>query len=210
MLKIWGRISSINVKKVVWAAQELGLPFERTEAGGAFGMTKTPDYVAMNPNSLVPVINDGGFVLWESNVVLRYLCAKYSPGNFYPHDLQERFNAERWMDWQQTSFNPASRDAFWQQIRVPVEQRQPALIAKSITATTALLAILEGHLAQSAFVTGAHFTMADIPLACEIHRWWGLPQAAAHPRETHPHIQAWYTQMQARPASHGVLDLALA
>ena len=210
MLKIWGRISSINVKKVVWAAQELGLPYERAEAGGTFGVTKTPDYIAMNPNSLVPAINDDGFVLWESNVVVRYLCAKHSPGIFYPSNLQERFSAERWMDWQQTAFNPASRDAFWQQIRVPVEQRQPELIAKSIAATTALLAILEKHLAHSAFVAGAHFTMADIPLALEVHRWWGLPCTGTHPREELPHVQAWYTQMQVRPASKGVLDLTLA
>src|SRR3990167_7501824 len=109
MLKIWGRMSSINVKKVVWTAQELGLDFQRTEAGGLFGIVKTPEYVRLNPNSMVPVIEDEDFTLWESNVIVRYLCAKHSAGQMYPTELRARFDAERWMDWQQTTLNPASR-----------------------------------------------------------------------------------------------------
>ena len=131
MLKIWGRISSINVKKVVWTAQELGLDFQRTEAGGLFGIVKTPDFIALNPNSLVPVIEDGDYTLWESNVVVRYLCAKHAPDTLYPQSLRERFSAERWMDWQQTTFNPASRPGFWQLVRTPAEQRNLELIAGS-------------------------------------------------------------------------------
>ena len=92
MLKIWGRMSSINVKKVVWTAQELGLDFQRTEAGGLFGVVTTPEYMALNPNSLVPVIEDDDYALWESNVIVRYLCAKYSSGQMYPTDLRERFD----------------------------------------------------------------------------------------------------------------------
>ncbi|OYY53960.1 MAG: glutathione S-transferase, partial [Polaromonas sp. 35-63-240] len=106
MLKIWGRMSSINVKKVVWTAQELGLDFQRTEAGGLFGVVKTPEYMQLNPNSLVPVIEDDDYALWESNVIVRYLCGRHSFGPMYPADLRERFDAERWMDWQQTTLNP--------------------------------------------------------------------------------------------------------
>ena len=113
-LKIWGRMSSINVKKVVWTAQELGLVFQRNEAGGQFGLVKTPEYLRLNPNALVPVMEDGDFVLWESNVIVRYLCAKHSPGQLYPNDLRERFEAERWMDWQQTTLGPAGRPGFCQ------------------------------------------------------------------------------------------------
>ena len=113
MLKIWGRMSSINVKKVVWTAQELGLDFQRTEAGGLFGVVKTPAYRQMNPNSLVPLIEDDDYVLWESNVIVRYLCAKHTYAQMYPHDLRNRFDAERWMDWQQTTLNPVSRPGFW-------------------------------------------------------------------------------------------------
>ena len=205
MLKIWGRMSSINVKKVVWTAQELALDFQRTEAGGLFGVVRTPDYMALNPNSLVPVIEDDDYVLWESNVIVRYLCAKHSPGELYPTDLHERFDAERWMDWQQTTLNPASRPGFWQLIRTPPEQRNDALIAESNAAVEALMATLDAHLAQHHFMVGDRFTVADIPLACEVHRWFGLPQA----RQSRPHIERWYGSICARQASKGVLDMAL-
>ena len=205
MLKIWGRMSSINVKKVVWTAQELALDFQRTEAGGLFGVVRTPDYMALNPNSLVPVIEDGDYVLWESNVIVRYLCARHSPGELYPTDLHERFDAERWMDWQQTTLNPASRPGFWQLIRTPPEQRDPTLLAESNAAVEALMATLDAHLAQRHFMVGDRFTIADIPLACEVHRWFGLPQV----RQSRPHIERWYASICARQASKGVLDLTL-
>lgn len=205
MLKIWGRMSSINVKKVVWTAQELGLDLQRTEAGGLFGLVKTPDYMALNPNSLVPVIEDDGFVLWESNVIVRYLCARHSAGDMYPTDLRERFDAERWMDWQQTTLNPASRPGFWQLVRTPPEQRDAALLDESNAAVEALMAMLDAHLAQRHFMVGERFTVADIPVACEVHRWFGLPQA----RQGRPHLERWYDRLCARQASKGVLDLAL-
>jgi glutathione S-transferase len=109
MLRIWGRLSSINVQKVVWCADELGLPYERTEAGGSFGVVGTPEYLAMNPNGLVPVIDDGGFVLWESNAIVRYLAARHGDGWLWPTDLQLRAEADRWMDWQNFTFWPAMR-----------------------------------------------------------------------------------------------------
>ena len=204
-LQIWGRMSSINVKKAVWTAQELGLDFERHEAGGVHGVVKTPAYMALNPNSQIPVIEDGDYVLWESNVITRYLSAKHSPGNLYPTDLQERFDAERWMEWQQTMVNPASRNGFWHLIRLPADQRDPALIAQSNAAVELLMAILDAHLATRSFMVGERFTMADIPLGCEVQRWFGLPQA----REKRPNIERWFATLLARPAAKGVLDLAL-
>jgi glutathione S-transferase len=205
MLKFWGRTSSINVRKVLMTLQELGIAFERTDAGQAFGIVQTPAYRAKNPNALVPMIEDGDFVLWESNVIVRYLCAKHARGTLYPEDLHARFDAERWMDWQQTTFNPAGRDAFMQLIRTPTEQRKLELIEKSRVATEALLDLLDAHLAQRAYMAGTQFTMADIPLACEMHRWSGLP--LAHP--VRPHLDRWYQSVLARPSSRGVLDLAL-
>ena len=204
-LKIWGRISSINVKKVVWAAQELSLNFDRHEAGGVHGVVKTPAYVALNPNSQIPVMEDADYVLWESNVITRYLCAKHSPGNLYPTDLQERFDAERWMEWQQTMVNPASRNGFWHLIRLPADQRDPALIAQSNAAVELLMAMLDTHLATQSFMVGERFTMADIPLGCEVQRWFSLPQT----REKRPNIERWFATLLARPAAAGVLDLAL-
>lgn len=206
MLKIWGRISSINVRKVVFAAQLLELPFERVDAGASFGIVKTPDYLAKNPNAMVPLLEDGDFTLWESNVIVRYLGARHGgTTGFYPQDLRQRFDAERWMDWQQTTLNPAGRDAFLQLIRVPPDKRSQAAIDASITATEPLLEMLEAHLAKHAFMAGDRVGMADVPIACEIHRWWGLPLQ----RPARPHLQRWYEGLCALPAARGALDVPL-
>jgi glutathione S-transferase len=205
MLRIWGRMSSINVRKVVWTVQALGLTHQRTDAGGQFGIVQTPEYLARNPNAMVPLLEDGPFTLWESNVIVRYLCAKHSDGQLYPGSLEGRFDAERWMDWQQTTLNPAGRDAFVQLIRKPGGQVDAAKVNASIAATEPLLDLLDAHLARQPFMAGSTLTMADIPVACEIHRWWGLPLA----RKPRPHLEHWYQQMLAHPASPGVLDLTL-
>ena len=204
-LQIWGRMSSINVKKVVWTAQELGLSFDRHEAGGVHGVVKTPAYMALNPNSQIPTLQDGDYVLWESNVITRYLSAKHSMGNLCPTDLRERFDAERWMEWQQTSVNPASRNGFWHLIRLPADQRDPAMVVQSNAAVEPLMAILDAHLATRSFMLGNRFTMADIPLGCEVHRWLGLPQG----REPRPHIERWFASLLTRNGAKGVLDMAL-
>jgi glutathione S-transferase len=205
MLKIWGRISSINVRKVVVVAQELGVLFERIDAGGAFGVVKTPEFLARNPNGLIPLLEDDQVELWESNAIVRYLCARHAPDTLYPLALPARFDAERWMDWQQTTLNPAGRPAFIQWIRTPADRRDPQVIAQSIAATEPLLALLDQHLSRQPFMTGDRLTMADLPLACEVHRWLNLPQ----PRTERPHLDRWYAAMLARPSSRGVLDFAL-
>jgi len=205
MLKIWGRLSSLNVRKVVLTAQELGIPFERVDAGGSFGVVQTPDYLAKNPNALVPVIEDDQVLLWESNVVVRYLCARYAPDTLYPLALPRRFDAERWMDWQQTTLNPAGRDAFIQWIRTPADRRDPQIIARSVAATEPLLALLDHHLSWQPFIAGDRLTMADLPLACEVQRWINLPQ----PRTERSHLDRWYAELAARPSSRGALDVAL-
>ena len=205
MLTLWGRLSSINVRKVVLAAQLAGVPFERLEAGGAHGVVGTPAYLARNPNALVPLLEDDGFDLWESNVIVRYLCARYAPGRLYPDDLRQRFDAERWMDWQQTKLNGAGREAFIQLVRTPPERRNPAAVAQSIAMTALLHGLLDEHFAQRPFMAGDRLTMADIPIACEMHRWLELPI------EHRPlaHLHGWYSRIAALPAARGVLDLEL-
>jgi len=192
------------VRKVVWAAQEVGVPFERIDAGGAYGLVTTPEFTHLNPNQLIPVLDDAGYRLWESNVMVRYLAAKYGNG-IYPDALPERFDAERWMDWQQTTHNPAGRDAFVHLIRKQPPERNEAAIAASVAATEPLLRLLDAHLAGSKFMLHDRFTMADIPIGCEIHRWWGLPLK----RLALPHLERWYGGLLQRPAARGVLDLAL-
>ena len=207
MLHLWGRLSSINVRKVALCAQVLGLELPRTDAGLTHGVVNTPEYRANNPNGLVPLLQDGDFTLWESNAIVRYLCARYGAGAnpLYPVDLVQRFNAERWMDWQQTTLNPAGSAAFRQWIRTPAERRSAEAIAQSVAATEPLFALLDAHLARQPFMAGDALTMADIPIACEVHRWWGLPQ----PRPAWPHLERWYAGWLALPASRGVLDLPL-
>jgi glutathione S-transferase len=205
MLHIWGRLSSLNVRKVVWAAQEVGVAFTRSDAGMAFGVVDTAAYRALNPNRLVPTLQDGEQVLWESNVIVRYLCASYAPDTLYPQALALRFDAERWMDWQQTTFNPPSGPAFLQWIRTPADKRDMVAIGKSVAATEPLLAQLDALLATQTYMAGTHFTMADIPLACDVHRWFGLPQ----PRPALPHLERWFDAILQRPATRGVLDIPL-
>src|SRR5436190_17010472 len=214
MLQIWGRISSINVRKVVWCAQELHLAFERTDAGRQFGIVQTPAYRALNPNGLVPTIEDdqdagGRFRLWESNVIVRYLCARHAPGRLYPEPLPARFDAERWMDWQQTTLNPAGREAFVQWVRTPADRRDGAAAARSVEATEALLALLDAHLAARDYLAGDRLTMADIPIGCELHRWFGLP-ADVYERPVWPNLERYFAALRDRPAARGVLDLPLA
>ena len=204
-VQIWGRLNSLNVRKVVWAAQEVSVPFTRTDAGMAFGIVKTPQYLQMNPNALVPTLQDGTLVLWESNVIVRYLLAKYGNDTLYPQDLAQRFEAERWMDWQQTTLNRAGGAAFLQLIRTPEAQRDHAAIAQSVAAMAPLLEQLNTYLADRAYLAGDHFGMADIPVGCDIHRWFGLPQA----RPALPHLERWYASVAARPAARGVLELPL-
>ncbi|MFP8834950.1 glutathione S-transferase family protein [Hydrogenophaga sp. XSHU_21] len=202
-LHLWGRLSSINVRKVVLCAQWLGLDLPRTDAGMAHGVVNTPAYRAMNPNGLVPLLRDGDFTLWESNAIVRYLCARSGRG--YPADLKVRADADRWMDWQQTTLNRASGAAFVQWIRTPAGQRDHAAIEASVRASEPLFAQLDEHLARRAFMAGDEPTMADFPIACELHRWFGLPQS----RPDWPHLDRYLAHWLTQPCARGVLDQTL-
>jgi len=174
MLRIWGRTNSVNVKKALWCAGELGLKYERIDAGMAHGIVNTPEYRSLNPNGRVPTIDDDGFVLWESHSIVRYLCAKHSAGMLWPNDLQLRADAERWMDWA-FAFQSAMRDVFWGLIRTPPEKRDANAIAAGCKQSAELAAMLDGNLARKPYVAGAGFTMGDIPIGCEVQRWMRVP-----------------------------------
>ena len=204
MLTIWGRLSSINVQKVVWCADELGLAYERHDAGGKFGVNNTPEYLAKNPNGLVPTIEEDGFVLYESNAIVRYLAARDPGSRLWPTDLRERADADRWMEWC-TTYTNAMRDLFWQLIRTPEEQRNPKAIEVSRAATEKLTGILDAHLASREWLAAGRFTCADIVVGCGAHRWLNLPVE----HETRPNVKRWYDALRARPASHQVTRQAL-
>ena len=205
MLTIWGRMNSINVQKAVWAAEELGLAYVRQDAGMAFGVVNTPEYRAMNPNGLVPVINDGGFVLWESNTIVRYLAARYGSGIIWATDPLERAESEKWMDWQTTAFYPAYADAFKGLVRTPPEKRDEAAIAASIARTEPLMAMLDAHLASREYLGGPRFGVGDLALGPTMHRWLNMP-AGRHP---HPHVEAWHARIIARPGAACFRDLPI-
>lgn len=205
MLTIWGRMNSINVQKAVWAAEELGLAYTRHDAGMAFGLVNTPEYRAMNPNGLVPVINDGGFVVWESNTIVRYLAARYGSGTIWATDPVERAESDTWMDWQTTAFYAAYADAFKGLVRTLPENRDAAAIAASITRTEPLMALLDAHLASRNYLGGARFGIGDLALGPTMHRWLNMP-VARHP---HPHVEAWHARIIARPSAACFRDLPI-
>ena len=174
MITVWGRTSSINVQKVMWTVAELGLAHERIEAGGAFGGLDQPDYAAMNPNRLIPVVRDGDVCIWESNSVVRYLAAKYSAGGLWLEDPALRSEADRWMDWQLTTLQPAITPVFWGLVRTPPEKRDIALIHASAGRLNEAMALLDRHLAGRPFVAGDAVSMGDIPVGCACWRWGNL------------------------------------
>jgi glutathione S-transferase len=204
MLKIWGRVNSVNVKKALWAAEELGLKYERIDAGMQFGVNKTPGYLRMNPTALVPTIDDDGFTLWESHTIVRYLAAKHGAGTLWPTDLRARADAERWMDWAFT-FQSAMRNVFWGLIRTPPEKRDASAIEAGCRKSAELLAIPEAVLSEKPYIAGASLTMGDIPLGCEVQRWMRVPIE----RPVFPNVQAWFDRLCERPAFKKVVDIPL-
>jgi glutathione S-transferase len=196
MLKIWGRNTSANVQKVTWAVGELGLEHERFDIGGAFGKNREPAYLAMNPNGLVPTLQDGDFILWESNAVVRYLAREYGAGTLEPTDPKARARAGQWMDWQLSVVAPAIFAAFWGLIRTPEGKRDLAAIAASQAKTIETMKILDSQLGKTAFVTGDRFSMGDIPVGIMAYRFRQL----CSERPDMPNLERWYAQLQTRTA----------
>lgn len=194
MLKIWGRPNSINVQKVLWSCGELGLEYERIDAGNEFEVNKTAEYRALNPNGLVPTIEDGEVKLWESNVIVRYLAHKAGDGRLCPADIGTRFDAERWMDWQATVFWPVLRPLFIQLTRTSREKRDSAVISEGEKLSLAAVRILDQRLSDRAFLAGDAFSMGDIPAAATVHRWYALD--IDHPELLN--VQRWYDLMKQR------------
>ena len=174
MLRIWGRNNSVNVQKPLWCCEEMGVQYERVDAGGTFGVVNTPQYRNLNPNGLVPTIEDDGFVLWESNAIVRYLAAKHSAGKLWPEDLKVRAEADKWMDWQSSTFWPTFRPLFWNLVRTPVDQRDEKAMEESRLKTAELLGYLDAHLKHRDYIAGEALTMGDIPMGCAAWRWFGM------------------------------------
>ncbi|HET9902297.1 MAG TPA: glutathione S-transferase family protein [Xanthobacteraceae bacterium] len=196
MLKIWGRKTSSNVQKVMWAVGELGLPHERIDIGGPFGKNREPAYLAMNPNGLVPTLEeDDGFLLWESNSIVRYLAGKHG-GALEPTDPRMRALASQWMDWQLSVFGPAITPAFWGLVRTPPEKRDHAAIKASQEKSTEAARILDAQLAKTGYVAGNAFSYGDIPVGIMVYRYRQL----VPDRPSLPNLERWYAAIASRKA----------
>lgn len=190
-IKIWGRNDSSNVQKVVWCSGELGVDFERVDLGGKFGGNKEKPYLDLNPNGLVPTIEDGGLILWESNTIVRYLTEKYGGGNLVQATPEGRAQASRWMDWQLSTMNPAIVPLFWALIRTPEDKRDQAAIQAAVGKSAALWKIVDDRLAKNKYLAGDEFTIGDIPLGVWAYRWFNLPIE----RPKLEHVSAWYERL---------------
>ena len=197
MIKIWGRTTSSNVQKVMWAVGEMGLPHERIDIGGPFGKNREPAYLAMNPNGLVPTLEEeDGYLLWESNTIVRYLAAKHKSSVLEPPDLRSRANASKWMDWQLSVASPAIFGLFWGMIRTAPEKRDHAAIEESKKKTTAAIAMMDDQLGKTAYLAGDAFSYGDIPVGIVAYRYRQL----APDRPPFRNFERWYAAISARQA----------
>lgn len=196
MLKVFGRGNSSNVQKVLWCLEELGIPYERVDAGGAFGRNRDPDFLAMNPNGLVPTVSDDERVLWESNTILRYLAASYDTAELWENDPGRRAAGEKWMDWQLSVLGSPMRQLFVQLVRTPEPERDAALLRESHDKATRAFTILDGELRDTPWLGGERFTVADIPCGVLAYRWMNLPIT----RPELPALAGWYARLAGRPA----------
>jgi glutathione S-transferase len=196
MLEIWGRRNASNVIPVLWAVGELGLSHRRHDVGGSFGGVGSPEYLAMNPNGRIPTIDDDGFVLWESNAIVRFLCRRYGRGGLLPDSEAECAIEDQWMEWCKTTAYPQYIELFWAIVRTEPAHRDQGVITARHMALAEALTILEAHLAGGTYVAGERLTMADVPLGPMVHRYYGLDV----PRPDLPNVDAWYRRLSQRPA----------
>lgn len=196
MLRILGRNNSINVIKVLWCAEELGLAFDRVDIGGAFGGNDKPDYRAKNPMGRVPTIEDDGLILWESQTIVRYLAAKHGVGTLWIEDPGRRAKCEIWMDWYISHLHAPMTVIFWGLVRTPEAERDMAAIGKATTEAGTLWSLLDKHLADTPFVGGETLTTGDIPVGAAAFRYYSL----VRDRPAMPHLDRWYAALGKRPA----------
>lgn len=207
MLKIWGRANSVNVQKVLWCCDELGLPFERIDAGLQFGHVNDPAYRELNPNGQIPTLVDGTFVLWESNSILRYLVMQYgASSSLYPSEPKLRASIDRWLDWSLSTLAPAERPVFLTLVRTPPEERDMAALAVNLKTLIARWKIVDGHLQGRFHLEGDRFTLADIVLGAFAKRWFGVEGVDRPPM---PSLERWYQRLTQRAAFRKHIDLPL-
>jgi len=196
MITVHGRATSSNVQLVMWTVGELGLEHRRLDVGGSFGGTDTPEYRAMNPNGLVPVLQDGDVTLFESVAIMRYLAARYGKEDFWPKDPVKRASLDQWAEWGKVTFSPAVLNIFIQLVRMREADRKPAAIAGAAMEVGRLAKILDDRLGEGPYLDGAAFTFADIAVGALLYRYMTLPFEKAEA----PRLDAYYKRLTQRPA----------
>lgn len=195
-ITIWGRRTSFNVQKALWTLDELELAYEHRNAGGSYGGLDDPEFLAMNPHGLVPVLRDEEGAVWESNSIVRYLCAKHSSGNLWIEDPFQRSLADRWIDWAATTLQPSFMRLFWGYYRTPESQRNLVEIQNAMESCQRHFRALDAHLARHDYLAGSRFTAADIPAGTALHRYFSI----GLPVEEPVNVMAWFARLRERPA----------
>ncbi|CQD39604.1 transferase [Yersinia mollaretii] len=196
MLQLLGKDSSINVRKVLWTCYELGLPVDQQNWGSGFRSTQEPEFLALNPNGLVPVLIDGDTVLWESNTICRYLVTKEGRQDLLPQDALSRAKVEMWMDWQATDLNNAWRYVFMSRVRQHPDYQDVTLLASACDEWNRLMGILENRLVSTgAYVAGEHFTLSDIVIGLSLNRWLMTP----FQRPDFPALTDYFSRLKQHP-----------
>lgn len=198
MLTIWGRKTSSNVQAVMWCVAELGLPFTRHDVGHKYGGNDTPEFLAMNPNGTVPVLQDGdGEPIWETGAILRYLANRYATPPFWPAELEARTQIDKWTEWAKINIAAGfTVPIFWQVVRTAAKNRDETAIKRNLNALAKKLDIAEARLASHAFLAGDDFTLADIQFAHVLFRYFDIEID----RPEHPALRRYYERMTKRPA----------
>lgn len=205
-IKVWGRVTSSNVKKVLWVAHDLKLDIERIDAGGKFGVVDTPAYRALNPNGRVPTLEEGGFVLWESNAIMRYFCESYGGEALYPAEPRTRADINRWLDWSLSILSPADTKVFLATIRTPEGKQDKASIAKLVDQASGAYRILDAHFKDREYAAGK-FSIADIALSIFVDRWTRNPFLANRPDFTHN--AAWLARVREKEGFRKFVEIPL-
>ena len=196
MLRIYGYAASINVRKVLWTCAELGLTFEREDWAGPFRPTTNPAFLALNPVGMVPVIDDDGAIIWESNTIIRYLAASRGRHDLLPLDPRYRAHVEMWMDWQASDFNNSWRTAFLGLVRKNPDHQDPTAIERSLASFSRMVAIVDAQLAKTGgYICGPQFSLADVAIGLSIHRWRSLPAERPHLIN----VERYYDRLCERP-----------
>lgn len=196
MLVLWGRPTSSNVKKVLWTLEEIGLDYQYVKAGGAYGGLHTPEFLALNPNGLVPTIKDGELVLWESNTIVRYLAARYGKGVLWIEDCGKRAAAEKWMDWTMGTLFEPYKDFLMHTIRLAPDERDPQKVTASVAEFEKGLKVLDYGLKKQPYLSGDSLGIGDIVAGVFIYYYYtmDLPRT-----KTFSNIETWYKKLQTRP-----------